>query len=84
MKLLKRKWPPMAASLVAVFLLVGCVSSGVDTYREFEGAVEAEASCRQLIAIRDNFGGSDADRDRIDRDLGELGCATRDSQRNDQ
>ena len=71
----------IAVATVAV-LGVGCVSSGVDFYEEFEGAVEAGAPCDELFDIRDGFDAG-RDRDRIDADLESIGCETRDSSRND-
>ena len=82
MRVLKKKWPPIGM-LIASVLFAGCVGSGVGNYEEFKGAVDSEASCRQLIGIRDNFDGTAADKDRIERDLRALGCTSKDSERND-
>ena len=72
----------LVAALAVVSLGVACVSTGVDTYDEFKGAVDAGAPCDELFDIRDGFD-EGGDRDRIDADLAEIGCESRDSDRND-
>jgi hypothetical protein len=61
----------------------GCVSTGVDSYEEFRGAVDSGATCEQLIDIQTNFDGK-LDEARIAEDLEEIGCDTPDSTRTDQ
>ena len=73
-----------AAAFVVTLSFTGCVSSGIDDYEDFRGAVESDATCRQLIDIRDDFAGSQADKERIADDVAELGCATKESTRNDR
>ena len=73
-----------AAALAMAVSFVGCVSSGIESYEDFRGAVESDATCRQLIDIRDDFTGSRADEDRIADDVAALGCETKESSRNDR
>ena len=71
------------AAAFAVLAIGGaCVDSGVDSYDEFRSALEKGASCSELFDQRAKLGGK-VDRDWIDRDLREIGCDDRDSDRND-
>lgn len=72
----------MVAAIVTVVLLVGCVSTGVDNYRQFRGAVKAGATCTQLYDIKSNFERS-SDRAGIQQDLDEIGCESPSSTRTD-
>jgi hypothetical protein len=77
------RFAKVSIAVGAVTLLgVACVSSGVDTYDEFRGAVDAGAPCDELFDIKAGFDAG-RDLDRIERDLEEIGCDTADSSRND-
>ena len=65
-----------------VLAIGGCVSIGADTYEDFQGAVEAGAPCSELFDIREGFEDS-GDLERIDADLAEIGCESRNSERTD-
>jgi hypothetical protein len=72
------------AALAATAVFLGaCVGTGVDTYEEFESAIEGGAPCNQLFDMRENFDKA-KDLERIDADLDRLGCDDRNSDRNDQ
>ena len=76
--------PKVVIAVAAVALTLGaCVGVGVETYEEFRGAVEAEASCAQLIEISDGFDGSSDDKELIERDLRKIGCTSQESRRSD-
>jgi outer membrane murein-binding lipoprotein Lpp len=67
--------------VVAGLMVVGC--SGGDNYDEFSSAVESGASCAELFDQRANFD-KRSDLDRIDADLEQIGCETRNSERTDR
>ncbi|MGH2805771.1 MAG: hypothetical protein ACRDKT_00700 [Actinomycetota bacterium] len=67
----------------AALLMGACVGSGVDTYDEFEGAIDGGAPCNQLFEMRENFDDA-ADLERIDADLDRIGCNGRSSERTDR
>jgi hypothetical protein len=73
----------IAGSAAIVLSFAACVQTGVDTYDEFQGAVDSGASCRQLIDIQQNFDGT-PDEDRVATDLDEIGCHSPDSARTDE
>jgi len=83
MKRTTRTASAVVALSSAAVLLAACVGTGVDSYDEFESAIEGGASCSQLFDMRKNFD-ADKDLERIDADLDRLGCDEPSSERNDQ
>jgi hypothetical protein len=71
-----------ASMALAAVLLVGC-GFGVQNYEQFRGAVDAGAPCEELYDIKSGFERA-SDRERIQRDLDEIGCDSPDSTRTDR
>ncbi len=67
---------------IVIGLSVGCVSTGVHNYEQFRGAVDAGAKCSELYDIKSGFERAE-DRARLQRDLDEIGCESRNSARTD-
>ncbi|HYP24329.1 MAG TPA: hypothetical protein VEV43_12210 [Actinomycetota bacterium] len=82
-----RKPFAIAAGTVAAALVLAttsCVSTGVDSYADFRGAVDSGATCEQLFDMRSNFDDRPSVQDEVDSDLAEIGCEDADSERTDE
>lgn len=74
----------MVALAAVMALAVGCVSTGIDSYKDFRSAVDSGATCAQLIDMRTNFNDRPKVQDKVDADLEEIGCTNADAERTDQ
>lgn len=61
------------AVVAASAAMAAACSFGVDSYRQFRGAVDSGATCGQLVDIAERFAGR-PEEDRVARDLEQLGC----------
>ena len=77
------KLPVVLATLAAASLAVGACSVGIDSYEDFQTSVRSGASCNELFDQRANFN-DQATLDKIDKDLADIGCDGRDSERADR
>ena len=71
------------ATLTAASLTTGACSVGVVSYVDFQTSVWSGASCNELFDQRANFN-DQATLDKIDKDLADIGCDGRDSERADR
>lgn len=69
--------------VAAVPLVLGIACTGVDSYDDFRGAVDAGAPCEELFDQRTNFD-DEATLEKIDRDLDEIGCDSPQANRTDE
>ena len=72
-----------ATALITVVLVFGACGVGVDSYEDFQSAVRSGAPCNELFDQRSNFDDR-ATLEKIDADLEEIGCESRDSERTDR
>jgi hypothetical protein len=76
-------WLIVAAVVIALGILLNAtVGVGVKDYGEFRSAVNAGASCSELIDIKNGFEGRE--RARMERDLREIGCTSTATSRTDR
>ena len=71
------------AALAIVLGAAACPSSVHQTYKGFESAVDKNATCADLVDMRNRFSDPD-DVSRADAELARIGCVTRDSVRTDR
>lgn len=73
----------LGVAAVSMSLALGaCVEVGVDSYEDFQASIRGRASCDELFDQRSNFDGR-ATLKKIDADLADIGCESRDSERTD-
>jgi hypothetical protein len=79
------KRPELWFTGVVVSLAVAvsaCTGSHFTTYRSFKSALDRGASCAELFDQREHFD-DEGTLAKVDRDLAEIGCTSRDSVRDD-
>ena len=78
------RWTIAFAGAVAgvVMISASCAGSVVHNYRTFQSALDRGASCSELFDQRARFDDEDT-LAKIDRDLGEIGCTSKDATRSD-
>lgn len=82
-KTTKRRALLFTAVVVSVTVAAsGCTGSHFTTYKSFKSALDRGASCAELFDQREHFD-DDATLAKVDRDLAEIGCTSRDAVRDD-
>jgi hypothetical protein len=76
---------PLLISGVVVSVTVAvsaCTGSHFTTYRSFKSALDKGASCAELFDQREHFD-NEGTLAKVDRDLADIGCTSRDAVRDD-
>ena len=79
----KRRPLLITGAVVSVIVAVSaCTGSHFTTYKSFKSALDKGASCAELFDQREHFD-NEATLAKVDRDLAEIGCTSRDAVRDD-
>ena len=76
---------PLLTTCVVVSVTVAvsaCTGSHFTTYKSFKSALDKGASCAELFDQREHFD-NEGTLAKVDRDLAEIGCTSRDAVRDD-